>query len=106
MARLSRTAAAAPSGPTRKSRAWNYRWHGRRSLIRLSGTNGGNVMTGHILVAYATKHGSTREVAEAVAGTREQRGVDVDVLPAASAGSLDGYDGVVLGGALYTGRWH
>jgi menaquinone-dependent protoporphyrinogen oxidase len=59
-----------------------------------------------ILVAHASRHGSTREVAEAVAGTLRARGFGVDVMPAAEVGVLRGYAGVVLGGALYTGRLH
>jgi menaquinone-dependent protoporphyrinogen oxidase len=60
----------------------------------------------HVLVAYATSHGSTREVAESVADTLRARGLDVDVQPAADVHGLNGHDAVVLGGALYTGRWH
>jgi menaquinone-dependent protoporphyrinogen oxidase len=59
-----------------------------------------------VLVAYATKRGSTREVAEAVAATLHRAGFDVDVLPAAEVHGLAGYDAVVLGGALYMGRLH
>src|SRR4051812_31936738 len=63
-------------------------------------------MTPRILVAYASRHGSTREVAEAIAATLAERGLEVDVQPAASVKAVDAYDAVVLGGALYTGRWH
>lgn len=59
-----------------------------------------------VLVAHASKHGSTREVAEAVAAVLEQRGVAVDVQPAAVVDDVGPYDAVVLGGALYFGRWH
>ena len=62
--------------------------------------------TGRLLVAYATKHGSTKEVAEAIALARRECGDVVDVLPAADVRDLEGYDGVVLGGSLYMGRWH
>jgi menaquinone-dependent protoporphyrinogen oxidase len=59
-----------------------------------------------VLVAYATRHGSTKEVAEEIAATLIAEGVTVDVMPAANVGHLHGYEGVVLGGALYTGRLH
>jgi menaquinone-dependent protoporphyrinogen oxidase len=59
-----------------------------------------------VLVAYASRHGSTREVAERIAATLSERGLAVDVRPAADVGVVAGYDAVVLGGALYTGRWH
>jgi menaquinone-dependent protoporphyrinogen oxidase len=59
-----------------------------------------------VLVAYATKHGSTREVAEAVARTLRARHLAVDVLPADTVPHLRQYHAVVLGGALYTGRLH
>ncbi len=58
-----------------------------------------------ILVAYATKHGSTQEVAEAIAGTLRER-FAVDVRPAGEVRRVDEYDGVVLGGSIYMGRWH
>jgi menaquinone-dependent protoporphyrinogen oxidase len=65
-------------------------------------------MTGsmHILLAYATKHGSTREVAEAIAGKLGTSGHEVDVRVAADVHTLGDYDGVILGGSLYMGRWH
>jgi menaquinone-dependent protoporphyrinogen oxidase len=59
-----------------------------------------------ILVAYATKHGSTREVAEKIAETLRECDREVECQPAGEVGALDDYEGVVLGGALYTGRWH
>jgi menaquinone-dependent protoporphyrinogen oxidase len=63
-------------------------------------------MTDHVLVAYATKHGSTMEVAEAIAAELRDQGHEVDVGPAAEVGALDGYSAVVLGGALYMGHFH
>ena len=63
-------------------------------------------MSETILVAYATKHGSTRDVADVVAETLNEHGFDVETLPAAGVESLAPYSGVVLGGASYTGHLH
>jgi len=59
-----------------------------------------------ILVAYASKHGSTRETAEAIGGMLRDEGLWVETNEAAAVTSVFGYDGVVLGGSLYAGRWH
>jgi menaquinone-dependent protoporphyrinogen oxidase len=59
-----------------------------------------------VLVAYATKAGSTREVAEVVARTLREHGLEVDSRPVAEVGALAPYGAVVLGAALYTGRIH
>jgi menaquinone-dependent protoporphyrinogen oxidase len=59
-----------------------------------------------VLVAYATKRGSTREVAADVARVIRQSGVEVEIVPAREVKSLDRYQAVVIGGALYMGRWH
>ena len=59
-----------------------------------------------VLVAFATKYGSTQEVAEAVAAALKERGIDVDVRPAREVKALDGYSAVVLGAPLYYFRWH
>ncbi|MDH4139942.1 MAG: flavodoxin [Coriobacteriia bacterium] len=54
-----------------------------------------------VLVAYATKYGSTREVADTEAARLRERGIETDVRAAGAIDSLDGYDAVVFGGALY-----
>lgn len=59
-----------------------------------------------ILVAYGTKHGSTREVAEAVAASLARCGLEVETRAAGQVGDLSPYGGVVVGGAIYMGRWH
>lgn len=59
------------------------------------------------LVAYATKGGSTREVAMAIAQTLRSRGLSVAVAEAAHVRErVKDYDLIVLGGAIYSGRWH
>jgi menaquinone-dependent protoporphyrinogen oxidase len=59
-----------------------------------------------VLVAYATKHGSTRELAERIGETIQATGLRVHVRPAAGVEDVHGYSGVVLGGSVYMGRWH
>jgi len=59
-----------------------------------------------VLVAYATKRGSTREVANDVARVIRESGLEIEIYPAREVKSLDRYSAVVLGGALYMGRWH
>jgi menaquinone-dependent protoporphyrinogen oxidase len=58
-----------------------------------------------ILVGYATRTGSTSEVAEAIGQTLAARGFAVDVKPLKERPSLDGYDACVLGGAVNGGQW-
>jgi menaquinone-dependent protoporphyrinogen oxidase len=58
-----------------------------------------------VLVAYASKHGSTREIAARIAASLEQHGLTVDLRPTNHVDGLDGYDAVVIGSAVYIGRW-
>jgi menaquinone-dependent protoporphyrinogen oxidase len=58
-----------------------------------------------ILVAYGSKHGSTAEIAEAIAATLREAGLEVDCVKAGDVHSLDGYGAVVLGSAVYMRRW-
>jgi menaquinone-dependent protoporphyrinogen oxidase len=59
-----------------------------------------------ILVGYATSYGSTQEVAEAVAVTLRERGLEVDIQPVRKVRTLTGYSAVVLGAPLLMFRWH
>lgn len=63
-------------------------------------------MSASILVAFATRYGSTRKVAEVVASTLHERGLEVEIQPMNKVRTLDGYRAVVLGAPLYIGRWH
>ncbi len=58
-----------------------------------------------VLIVYASKYGSTEEVAEAIAEALTARGKHVDAHDAATAPSPDGYDAVVVGSGVYVGSW-
>ncbi|GLI28266.1 flavodoxin [Agromyces rhizosphaerae] len=58
----------------------------------------------HVLVAYATKHHSTAEIAEAIADELRARGHVAEATEAGHA-TAAGFDAVVLGSAMYLGRW-
>ncbi len=61
----------------------------------------------HILVAYATKNGSTQEVAEYIGTVLQEDGADLELCPAKWVRErIEGYDLVMLGAPLYSGRWH
>lgn len=57
------------------------------------------------LVAYASKHGSTAEIAEAIAATLRESAVAADCIAAGEVDDLGPYDAVVLGSAVYMKRW-
>lgn len=59
-----------------------------------------------VLVTYATRYGSTEEVAMAVEQTLRKGGVAVETLPVCSVHSLERYGAIVLGVPLYMGRFH
>lgn len=58
-----------------------------------------------ILVAYASRMGSTAEIAERIGRQLSEAGHEVQVTPCAEAPDAGGYDAVILGSALYLGRW-
>lgn len=58
-----------------------------------------------ILVCAASRHEATNEVAKAIADTLERAGNEVEVRRPEQVGHLTGFDAVVLGSAIYAGRW-
>jgi menaquinone-dependent protoporphyrinogen oxidase len=63
-------------------------------------------MPASVLVAFATRYGSTREVADAIGAALREKGLTVDIQPARAVRSLEAYNAVVLGAPLYMFRWH
>jgi len=58
-----------------------------------------------ILVTAASKHGSTGEIADAIAAQLGKHGLDVVRADPDAVDVLTGFDGVVLGSAVYAGHW-
>lgn len=58
-----------------------------------------------VLVAYASKHGSTRGIAEAIAGRLTEAGCQAEARPVDDDPDPSGSDAIVLGSAIYVGSW-
>mgnify|MGYP000082406068 FL=1 len=63
-------------------------------------------MSNKILVAFATRYGSTQGVAEKIAATLREQGLDVDLELLRQVKSLAEYSAVVMGAPLYMFHWH
>ncbi|MFD7688619.1 hypothetical protein [Streptomyces sp. NPDC059781] len=59
-----------------------------------------------VLAAYGSANGSTRGIAETVAGVLRVAGLTAEVPPARSVTEPTPYEAVVVGGALCAGRRH
>ena len=72
-----------------------------------SGYIGGevNIMGIEILIAYASKAGSTGEVAEAIGQELRSADAQVDVRPISKVKDIESYQAVVVGGAMRAGSW-
>jgi menaquinone-dependent protoporphyrinogen oxidase len=75
-----------------------------RSKIKWN--EGESIMSNKILVTYATRYGSTREVADIIAATLREDALEVETQPMREIQTLENYSGIVLGAPLYIGRWH
>ena len=62
-------------------------------------------MDKNILVTYASKYGATKEIAEKIGQVLGQAGLQADVLPVDAIRDLNPYKAVILGSALYIGKW-
>ena len=63
-------------------------------------------MTTKILIGYATRYGSTQEVADIIASTLREAGFEVDVKLVQDIKSLTDYKAVILGAPLFMFHWH
>ena len=62
-------------------------------------------MSQKVLITYATKRGSTTEVAQAIGETISKKGIDVSILPIKDVADVSGYDAVFIGSAIRMGSW-
>ena len=58
-----------------------------------------------VLVTAATKYGATGEIARTIGDVLAGHGLDTTVSPPEAVDTVDGYDAVVLGSAVYAGHW-
>jgi menaquinone-dependent protoporphyrinogen oxidase len=58
-----------------------------------------------VLVTYASKYGSTGGVADAIGKELCRKDVAADVVLIENAGNVGSYQGVVIGSAIYRGKW-
>jgi menaquinone-dependent protoporphyrinogen oxidase len=58
-----------------------------------------------VLISAASRHGATLEIAGAIKGVLEQADIEVDLIPPERVTTVEPYDAVVIGSAVYAGRW-
>jgi menaquinone-dependent protoporphyrinogen oxidase len=59
----------------------------------------------NVLVAYGSKHGATKGIADRIAARLQAEGQRAAVRPVEAVDDLEGYDAFVIGSAVYGGRW-
>ncbi len=59
----------------------------------------------NVLIAVASRHGATREIADAIADVIRESGFVVTVRDPDDVEDIEAYDAVLLGSAIYVGRW-
>ena len=61
--------------------------------------------TMRVLVGFASRFGSTRDIANRIADAVRRDGCEVDVRPVDGISGVDRYDAVVFGSGVYDGSW-
>jgi menaquinone-dependent protoporphyrinogen oxidase len=63
-------------------------------------------MAADVLIVYASKHGSTQQVARGIGEKLRGLGFTTTIESAEEVDDLSGFGAVLLGGSIYMGRWH
>jgi menaquinone-dependent protoporphyrinogen oxidase len=63
-------------------------------------------MPADVLIVYASKRGSTEQVARRIGEALRGQGLSTKVVTPDELRDLEGFRAVVLGGSIYFGRWH
>ena len=58
-----------------------------------------------VLIAYGSKHGATKEIAERIGQKLVESEFNVEILPARKVGGLSEYGAVLVGSGVYIGQW-
>ena len=58
-----------------------------------------------VLIAYASKHGSTQEIAERIAEKLRQIGIQAETRSVDEVSDPESYEALVIGSAVYYGSW-
>lgn len=59
----------------------------------------------NVLIAVASKHGATKDIADEIARVLETKGIDVTSQSCDAIDSVAGFDAIVVGSAVYAGHW-
>ena len=62
-------------------------------------------MSKQVLVTYATKYGATAEIAKRIGEVIQGAGLATDILPVQKVQDVGPYSAVIMGSAVYIGRW-
>ena len=64
-----------------------------------------NSATAKVLIAHASKYGSTAEIAQFIGDKLRVQGIHVDIRPVSEIDSVSDYDGYIVGSPIYATRW-
>lgn len=63
-------------------------------------------MDKNVLITYSSKYGATKEIAQKIGQVLRQANLNADVLPVKAVRDTSSYQAVILGSALYVGKWN